>query len=169
MSEEVRHELALLNERLAKTGDEHRAEARAKRLKKSYRTARENLEDLTDPGSFLEYGQLAVAAQRNRREYEDLQSATAADGIIVGTCTINQERVAPNAARAAVVVNDYSVLAGTQGYFHHKKLDRICELAEELCLPIIMYTEGGGGRPGDTDVATRLPVLTSSLLVPGQN
>jgi acetyl-CoA carboxylase carboxyltransferase component len=159
MSEELRHELALLNERLAKTGDEHRAEARAKRLKKSYRTARENLEDLTDPGSFLEYGQLAVAAQRNRREYEDLQSATAADGIIVGTCTINQERVAPNAAQAAVVVNDYSVLAGTQGYFHHKKLDRICELAEELCLPIIMYTEGGGGRPGDTDVATQIAGL----------
>jgi len=156
---ELRPELALLQERLAKTGDPHRAEAAAKRHGKAYRTARENLEDLTDPDSFLEYGQLAVAAQRNRRDYEDLQSNTAADGIITGTCTINAEIVHTNRAGAAVIVNDYAVLAGTQGFFHHKKLDRICELAEELQLPIIMYTEGGGGRPGDTDVLTQIAGL----------
>jgi len=156
---ELRPELALLHERLGKTRDENRAEAASKRHKKGYRTARENLEDLTDPNSFLEYGQLAVAAQRNRRDYEDLQSNTAADGIIVGTCTVNADTVGSGRARAAVIVNDYSVLAGTQGFFHHKKLDRICELAEDLCLPIIMYTEGGGGRPGDTDVSTQIAGL----------
>ncbi len=155
----LRPELALLQERLAKTGDPHRAEAAAKRHKKAYRTARENLDDLTDPDSFLEYGQLAVAAQRNRRDYEDLQSNTAADGIITGTCTINAETVHADRAGAAVIVNDYAVLAGTQGFFHHKKLDRICELAEELRLPIVMYTEGGGGRPGDTDVVTQIAGL----------
>ena len=159
MSDKLRHELALLNERLKKTGDEHRVDAAAKRHGKGYRTARENLAALADPGSFLEYGQLAVAAQRNRREYEDLQSNTAADGIIVGTCTINTETVSQGNSRAAVIVNDYSVLAGTQGFFHHQKLDRICELAEELKLPIVMYTEGGGGRPGDTDVSTQIAGL----------
>ena len=159
MSAELRPELKALKERLARTLDEGREEARAKRHAKGYRSARENLEDLVDPGSFLEYGQLAVAAQRNRRDYEELQSATAADGIITGTATINAEQVGELAAGAAVVVNDYAVLAGTQGFFHHHKLDRLFELAEEWELPVIMYTEGGGGRPGDTDVTTQIAGL----------
>jgi acetyl-CoA carboxylase carboxyltransferase component len=159
MSDDLRPELTALNERLARTGDEVRDKARKKRHSRGYRTARENLNDLVDSGSFLEYGRLAVAAQRNRRDYEELQSSTAADGILIGSCTINAEHVAAGCANAAVIVNDYSVLAGTQGFFHHKKLDRICELAESLALPIIMYTEGGGGRPGDTDVTTQIAGL----------
>ena len=159
MSDIDRPELTAWRERVARTLDEQRADAQAKRHSKGYRTARENVEDLVDEDSFLEYGQLAVAAQRSRRDYEDLQSNTAADGIITGTCTINADRVGAERARAAVIVNDYSVLAGTQGFFHHKKLDRICELAEELGLPLVMYTEGGGGRPGDTDVSTQVAGL----------
>tara|TARA_R110001592_G_scaffold363248_6_gene682339 strand:+ start:36414 stop:37943 length:1530 start_codon:yes stop_codon:yes gene_type:complete len=159
MSDIERPELTAWRERLSRTLDEQRAEAKAKRHSKGYRTARENVQDLVDEHSFLEYGQLAVAAQRSRRDYEDLQSSTAADGIITGTCTINARRVGADRARAAVIVNDYSVLAGTQGYFHHKKLDRICELAEQLRLPLVMYTEGGGGRPGDTDVMTQVAGL----------
>lgn len=155
----VRPELTAWRERVERTLDEVRDEARRKRHARGYRTARENLSDLVDEDSFLEYGQLAVAAQRNRRDYEDLQSSTAADGILTGTCTINAASVAHDRAAAAVIVNDYSVLAGTQGYFHHKKLDRICELAEQLQLPIVMYTEGGGGRPGDTDVAVQIAGL----------
>ncbi len=159
MTENERPELAAWRERLARTLDEQRVEARQRRHAKGYRTARENIEDLVDPGSLLEYGQLAVAAQRSRRDYQDLQSSTAADGIITGTGTINAGLVGADRARSAVIVNDYSVLAGTQGFFHHKKLDRICELAEELRLPLVMYTEGGGGRPGDTDVLTQIAGL----------
>jgi acetyl-CoA carboxylase carboxyltransferase component len=154
-----RPELLAWQERRARTLDEFRSEAREKRHAKGYRTARENVADLVDAHSFQEYGQLAVAAQRSRRDYEELQSSTAADGIITGTCTINAEQVGPAAARAAIIVNDYAVLAGTQGYFHHKKLDRMCELAEEQSLPVIMYTEGGGGRPGDTDVSVQIAGL----------
>ena len=142
MNDNNRPELAAWRERLALTLDEHREEARAKRHSRGYRTARENLEDLVDPGSFLEYGQLAVAAQRSRRDYEELQSSTAGDGIITGTCTINASQVGAGRGRAAVIVNDYSVLAGTQGFFHHKKLDRLCELAAEHSLPLVMFTEG---------------------------
>lgn len=159
MQSETRPELAALQERLAKTQDEQRQEAVQKRHGLGFRTARENLDDLVDPGTFQEYGQLAVAAQRSRRDYAELQSSTAADGIITGTCTVNAARVGSVAARAAVIVNDYTVLAGTQGFFHHRKLDRICELAAELRLPVIMYTEGGGGRPGDTDVTTQIAGL----------
>jgi acetyl-CoA carboxylase carboxyltransferase component len=159
MSTTLRPELAALKQRLANTQDEVRDAARQKRHAKGFRTARENLYDLVDTDSFVEYGQLAVAAQRNRREYEELQTSTAGDGIITGTCTINVEQVGEDTAQAAVIICDFSVLAGTQGYFHHRKLDRICEVAEESRLPVIMYTEGGGGRPGDTDVAVNIAGL----------
>ncbi len=152
MSDEIRPELAALHERLDKTLDASREEAADKRHAKGYRTARENLDDLVDPGSFVEYGQLAVAAQRSRRDYEDLQQNTPGDGVITGTARINGQP-------AAVVVYDYSVLAGTQGYFHHHKLDRIFDTAEQLELPVVMFTEGGGGRPGDTDIKTTIAGL----------
>jgi acetyl-CoA carboxylase carboxyltransferase component len=159
MDSEIRPELQALRERIARTLDDARDAARSKRHDKGYRTARENVADLADEGSFQEYGQLAVAAQRSRREYADLQTSTAADGIITGTCTINAALVGPQRARAGIIVNDYSVLAGTQGFFHHRKLDRLCELAQEQVLPLVMYTEGGGGRPGDTDVSTQIAGL----------
>ncbi len=159
MDDDVRPELKALRERLARTLDAARDDARAKRHAKGFRTARENLSALVDADSFQEYGQLAVAAQRNRRDYADLQTSTAADGILTGTCTINAPLVGAGRARAAVIVNDYSVLAGTQGFFHHRKLDRLCELAAQWSLPVVMYTEGGGGRPGDTDVATQIAGL----------
>lgn len=161
MDSETRPELQALQQRLANTLDDARDEARRKRHAKGYRTARENVADLADEGSFQEYGQLAVAAQRSRRDYQDLQTSTAADGVITGTCTINTELVGSERARAGIIVNDYSVLAGTQGFFHHRKLDRICELAEQHTLPLVMYTEGGGGRPGDTDVTTQIAGLNT--------
>lgn len=143
--------------RQAHTLDDARTEALAKRHQQGYRSARENLNDLCDEGSFHEYGQLAIAAQRGRKSAEQLISQTAADGIITGTATINAVQQA--SAKAAVIVNDYSVLAGTQGYFHHKKLDRIIEVAHKEQLPVVMFAEGGGGRPGDTDVKTMITGL----------
>jgi acetyl-CoA carboxylase carboxyltransferase component len=159
MEGDSRPELTAWRERVERTLDEHRSTARAKRHARGYRTARENVADLVDEGTFQEYGQLAVAAQRSRRDYEELQSDTAADGIITGTATVNADLFGPERSRCAVIVNDYAVLAGTQGFFHHKKLDRLCELAGQLGLPVVMYTEGGGGRPGDTDVTTQIAGL----------
>ena len=134
-------------DRQALSLDDHRADAAAKRHAKGYRTARENLANLCDLNSFQEYGQFAVAAQRQRHDYQTLKTTSAADGIITGIAKINGQLV-------ALIVNDYSVMAGTQGFFHHQKLDRILEIASKKKLPVIMFTEGGGGRPGDTDVTT---------------
>ena len=144
---------------LAYAQDENRPGAVAKRHEKGYRTARENLADLCDQGSFNEYGQLAVAAQRQRRELDDLRANTTGDGIITGTATINADLFGQEKSQAAVIINDYSVLAATQGFFHHAKLDRMIETADKLSLPVVMYTEGGGGRPGDTDVTTQIAGL----------
>jgi acetyl-CoA carboxylase carboxyltransferase component len=136
------------------TLDQQRVEQQQKRRQKGYLTARENLQNLCPVDSFMEYGQMAVAAQRLRRDYEVLKSATAADGVITGIGQINQGLVAQQHTQCAIVINDYSVLAGTQGYFHHLKLDRILAIAADKKYPVVMFTEGGGGRPGDTDITT---------------
>lgn len=143
-----------LRARQALTLDQQRVEQQQKRHQKGYLTARENLQNLCSIDSFREYGQMAVAAQRLRRDYDELKSATAADGVITGIGQINQGLVAQKNTQSAIVINDYSVLAGTQGYFHHLKLDRILAISADKKYPVVMFTEGGGGRPGDTDITT---------------
>ena len=139
-----RHEIGL---------DEHRAEAIARRHARNHRTARENLDDLVDAGSFVEYGPLVIAAQRRRRDVEDLIRSTPADGLVGGLGDVNGALFGgPSRATKCVAVSyDYTVLAGTQGTQNHRKKDRLFEVAEQLRVPIVFFTEGGGGRPGDTD------------------
>jgi acetyl-CoA carboxylase carboxyltransferase component len=122
-----------------------------KRRRNNQRTARENVADLCDPGSFIEYGPLAIAAQRRRRSLEDLIKNTPSDGVVAGFGTINADQFGPEGARCLVVAYDYTVLAGTQGHMNHKKQDRMFGLAEQWRIPVVLYAEGGGGRPGDTD------------------
>ena len=148
--EGVRPELAELRARKRLLTDEARPEAVAKRHRNGMRTARENLADLVDEGSFVEYGGLAIAAQRARREQQELLERTPADGLIGGTARINGELFGDGAA-CAVLSYDYMVLAGTQGVQGHRKKDRLFELIERLRLPTVLFAEGGGGRPGDTD------------------
>ncbi|MEP2716171.1 carboxyl transferase domain-containing protein [Pseudophaeobacter sp.] len=136
--------------------DSSRSVAVAKRHKMGSRTARENINDLFDAGSFTEYGALALAAQRSRRPLEELQARTQGDGIICGTGTVGGRPVAAMAV-------DYMVLAGTQGYNHHRKMDRLIELAGRDGLPIVLFAEGGGGRPNDYDVAA---LMTAGLNTP---
>jgi acetyl-CoA carboxylase carboxyltransferase component len=146
-----RDDLAELLARRALTEDAGRAEAVARRHEAGGRTARENLADLVDPGSFVEYGRFAIAAQRGRRELADLIARTPADGLIAGTARVNGELFGDERAACAVLSYDYTVLAGTQGVLGHHKKDRLFELIERMRLPVVFYAEGGGGRPGDTD------------------
>ncbi len=131
--------------------DDARPDAVERRRARGRRTARENVADLVDVGSFVEYGPLVVAAQAKRRTHDDLITRTPADGMIGGIGTVNGDRFAGRAARAIAVSYDYTVMAGTQGHRNHRKKDRLFEVAERLRLPIVFFTEGGGGRPGDTD------------------
>ncbi|HEX6780677.1 MAG TPA: carboxyl transferase domain-containing protein [Solirubrobacterales bacterium] len=151
MPEGERDDLTELRERRALTEDAARTDAVSKRHAAGGRTARENLADLVDPGSFVEYGRFAIAAQRGRRELDDLIARTPADGLIGGTARVNGELFAPERAACAVLSYDYTVLAGTQGALGHRKKDRLFELIERMRLPVVFYAEGGGGRPGDTD------------------
>jgi acetyl/propionyl-CoA carboxylase alpha subunit len=131
------------------TRDEGREAAVAKRHNQGRRTARENIADLVDDGSFVEYGALAIAAQRSRRSEEDLIANTPADGLVAGLATIGADRFGPAAAQAVVVSYDYTVLAGTQGTRNHAKTDRVFDVAARKLLPMVLFAEGGGGRPGD--------------------
>ncbi len=134
------------------TLDEGRELAVGKRHKQGRRTARENIADLVDAGSFVEYGALAIAAQRSRRSEQDLIVSTPADGLVAGLATIGADRFGSNAAEAVVVSYDYTVLAGTQGMRNHAKTDRVFGLAARKRIPVVLFAEGGGGRPGDTDL-----------------
>jgi acetyl-CoA carboxylase carboxyltransferase component len=149
--ERIRPDLAEVVERHALGFDSRRPDAVARRRKTGQRTARENVEDLCDPDSFLEYGPLAIAAQRRRRTLEDLTIRTPADGLIAGIGSVNGDLFPGDRARCAVLAYDYTVLAGTQGIQNHRKKDRLFELAAQWRLPVVIFTEGGGGRPGDTD------------------
>lgn len=132
---QARHEIGL---------DAARPDAVERRRRTGQRTARENLADLVDDGSFVEYGPLVIAAQRRRRELQDLIERTPADGLVGGIGTVAGHPV-------VAMTYDYTVLAGTQGLQNHRKKDRLFERAERQRLPVVLFAEGGGGRPGDTD------------------
>ncbi len=151
----TRTDLDEVRQRHLLTRDEGREAAVTKRHKQGRRTARENIAALVDDGSFVEYGALAIAAQRSRRSEEDLIANTPADGLVAGLATIGAERFGRAAAEAVVVSYDYTVLAGTQGMRNHAKTDRVFDLAVRKGLPVVLFAEGGGGRPGDTDVGGR--------------
>ena len=146
-----RADLQHLLDRRSLLQDAARPEAMARRQAQGGRSARANLDDLLDPGSLLEYGAFAVAAQRSRRSLDDLQRNTPADGLITGIGSVNAALFGAQRTRVAVMAYDYTVLAGTQGNFNHRKSDRLLEVAEQQQLPLVLFAEGGGGRPGDVD------------------
>ena len=151
-SDTPRPDLQRVIDRHALTRDDARPDAMAKRHALGLRSARENIADLCDDGSFDEYGALAVAAQSSRRSADDLMRNTPADGMVTGIARINGDAFGPERSRAVVMAYDATVLAGTQGFRNHQKTDRMLGLALEHRLPVVLFAEGGGGRPGDVDM-----------------
>jgi acetyl/propionyl-CoA carboxylase alpha subunit/acetyl-CoA carboxylase carboxyltransferase component len=148
----IRPDLQRVIDRHAFLLDENRTQAVARRRASGGRMVRENLADLCDAGSFIEYGALAIAAQTRRRSLDDLVANTPADGMVAGIGTVNADAFGPERSRCIVLAYDYTVLAGTQGMRNHHKKDRMLALAHQLRLPVVLFAEGGGGRPGDVDM-----------------
>ena len=170
--DQPRPDLQRVIDRHAFTLDANRPAAMAKRHAQGGRSARENIADLCElhateseasaagatparAGSFIEYGALAIAAQRTRRTLEDLVANTPADGMVTGIGSVNEALFGPERSRCAIMAYDYTVLAGTQGWRNHHKKDRLLALAHQLRIPLVLFAEGGGGRPGDVD----MPIL----------
>ena len=147
-----RADLRRVLQRQALTGDTNRPEALAKRHALGLRSARANIADLCDADTFIEYGAFAVAAQSSRRSMDDLVRNTPADGMVTGIGSINQALFGPSGSRCVVMAYDATVLAGTQGMRNHQKTDRLLAQALQHKLPVVLFAEGGGGRPGDTDM-----------------
>lgn len=147
----LRKDVAELIERQVCLKDENRPESVDKRHSRGGRTARENIDDLCDKGSFMELASLIVAGQQGRRSYDELVEKTPADGLIAGIGQVNGHLFSLPDAKCFVLSYDPTVLAGTQGGFNHKKTDRMMELVEKAQRPLIFFAEGGGGRPGDVD------------------
>jgi acetyl-CoA carboxylase carboxyltransferase component/biotin carboxyl carrier protein len=131
--------------------DERRPDMVNRRRATGQRTARENINELIDEGSLIEYAPLVFAAQKARRSVSDLIERTPGDGMVAGLATVNAGQFGPQDSRCVVMTYDYTVLAGTQGLQNHRKKDRLFSLAAQHSLPVVLFAEGGGGRPGDTD------------------
>ncbi|AVO33120.1 acetyl-CoA carboxylase family protein [Ottowia oryzae] len=170
--DQPRPDLQRVIDRHAFTLDANRPAAMARRHAQGGRSARENIADLCElhateseaatagatparAGNFIEYGALAIAAQRTRRTLEDLVANTPADGMVTGIGSVNEALFGPERSRCAIMAYDYTVLAGTQGWRNHHKKDRLLALAHQLRIPLVLFAEGGGGRPGDVD----MPIL----------
>lgn len=156
-----RADLAEVLARRNALGDDARASVLDKRRAQGRRSARELLAQLFDRGEFLEYGEFALAAQRRRREAAELERMSPADGLITGVGQVNGDRFGDERARCVAMAYDYTVFAGTQGHANHLKTDRMLGFAEKWRVPVVMFAEGGGGRPGDSDVT-----WASGLAVP---
>lgn len=159
--------------------DENREDAVAKRLARGGRMPRENISELMDEGSFKEYWPLIVARQHQRHDIDTLRKKTPADGVIAGTGTINSDLFGEEASSAMIIHYDYTVLAGTQGHRGHYKQDRMFDLALRFNLPLVLFSEGGGGRPGedmlgpwvsfDTPTFTQFSQLSGAVPMIGVN
>jgi len=147
----IRPDLAEIMARQAKALDAARPAAVARRRKTGQRTARENIDDVVDPGSFVEYGALTIAARRTTTPIAQLVDESPADGFVMGLAHINGEQFPEETSRVVVGAYDYTVMAGTQGKHSHRKQDRMYMLAEQWRLPTVIFTEGGGGRGSDPD------------------
>jgi acetyl/propionyl-CoA carboxylase alpha subunit/acetyl-CoA carboxylase carboxyltransferase component len=149
----IRRDLQEVKERRRRTLDAARPDAVARRRATRQRTVRENVDDLCDPGSFVEYGALVLAAQRARRSFEELIEKSPGDGMVTGVGCINGDLFGDPQARAVVMAYDYTVFAGTQGARNHAKTDRMIGVAQDGRMPVVLFAEGGGGRPGDTETS----------------
>ena len=160
----IRPDLQEVIDRVNTGLDEFRPDAVARRRKRNQRTTRENIADLCDDDSFIEYGGMALAAQRRRRSMEDLIKMSPADGMVTGIGSVNGDLFDDENSRTMVLAYDFTVFAGTQGGMNHKKTDRMLDVAEEWNLPIVLFAEGGGGRPGDTDIPAVAGLDTPSFI-----
>jgi acetyl-CoA carboxylase carboxyltransferase component len=159
----IRDDLQESIDRHAFTLDENRPEAVAKHKARGYRMVRESIAQLVDEGSFQEYWPLIVAQQHQRHDMDALRKNTPGDGVVAGTAAINGEYFHDEKSRAVVVAYDYTVLAGTQGRKNHYKQDRMFELAQRFKMPLILFAEGGGGRPGDDNIGPRVAFDTPTF------
>ena len=142
-----RPDLAEVIRRRALTTDASRERQVEKRHQQGGRSARENIYDLADDGSFMQYGSLSVG-QGLHGTVDELLDYAPSDGLVMGLGHVNGDLFDETRSRCVLMSYDYSVLAGSQGGMNHKMMDRMFQTAAKLSSPLVLFTEGGGGRAG---------------------
>ena len=130
--------------RAIKDLDERRRRAQlgggAARIEKQHKqgklTARERIELLLDPGSFVEVDTLV---ESRITDFDLDKRACTGDGIVVGYGTVDGRRV-------FVSSEDFTVIGGTLGEAHAEKLCHVQELALANRCPIVCINDSGGAR-----------------------
>jgi acetyl-CoA carboxylase carboxyltransferase component len=100
----------------------------AREHEKGKLTARERINLLLDPGSFNEFNMLVK-----------YKVGAPGDGIVTGHGTIDGRAV-------CVFADDATVLGGSQGYIHGKKLYKVHEMALDMGVPLIGLHDSPGAR-----------------------
>ena len=119
--------IAALRAERARAYDAARPEEVAKVHERGRLTARERIDAVIDPGSFVETGVLAGA------------DGEAAGGLVAGLGTLHGKTI-------AISSYDYTVWGGTQTGINHSKIDRIMDLAIRHRFPFVCFADGGGAR-----------------------
>jgi len=144
----------ILRRRSLTTDDEDRQRRITKRHDQGGRTARENVLDLCDEGTFVQYGSISVGFGLHG-SIDELLGYAPSDGLVMGLGHVNGHLFDQSQSRCVAVAYDYTVLAGTQGGMNHKMMDRIFQTADKLESPLVLFSEGGGGRAGGGSRAAR--------------
>ena len=109
-------------------------------------TARERVEELLDPGSFVEFDELV----RHRSTNFGMQEKRPyGDGVITGTGTIDGRNV-------AVFSQDATVFGGSLGEVYGQKIVKAMDFALKTGIPMIGINDGGGARIQEGVVALGL-------------
>jgi len=114
-------------------GGEKRIESQHKKGKL---TARERLEYLFDEGSFQEVGDFV---ESRFTDFGMEKKKLPGDGVITGFGTINGEPV-------YAAIEDFTVMGGTYGEYHSRKIVRIMDMAFQSKAPFITINDSGGAR-----------------------
>ncbi|MGH3928894.1 MAG: acyl-CoA carboxylase subunit beta, partial [Pseudonocardiaceae bacterium] len=126
-------DLALRNEDAVHAGS---ARAVARQHAKGKKTARERIDLLLDPGSFIELDELARHRSTN---FGQDGNRPYGDGVVTGYGTIDGRPV-------CVFSQDVTVFGGSLGEVYGEKIVKVMDLAIKTGCPIIGINEGGGAR-----------------------
>lgn len=133
MMKKLIEELQLRKAKIAEMGG---AEKIARQHARGKWTARERIDYLFDSGTFTEIG-MFVSSQI--KSFDMIKNPTPADGVIIGHGKVLGRDV-------CVYATDFTVLAGSAGESHSKKIANIIGLAGRLRVPVLGLLDSAGAR-----------------------
>jgi len=99
-------------------------------------TARERLEKLLDPGSFVE---LDMLARHRAHGFGIENNRPLTDGVVTGWGMVDGRKI-------FVFAQDFTVFGGALGEVYAEKIHKVMDLAESVGAPVVGLNDGGGAR-----------------------